>query len=184
MAKKVVFNEFDILEKTKEFVELYGIENLSARNLASHIGCSTQPLFRNFKNMDDLKSKLRLYINDIYVDFINNIVDKNDNLFTTCYSYVLFALKKPNLFNALFMSNLSLNKSLDEVLKSSLFIDTIHSITKEYGLTLIQSEKLYRDVRFYSHGLACQLACKNIILSENEIKRLIRNVIYNLKVTL
>ena len=40
-----------------------------------------------------------------------------------------------------------------------------------------QARELYRDVRFYTHGLSCQIATKSIIVTEQEIQNLIKNII-------
>ena len=51
----------------------------------------------------------------------------------------------------------------------------------KYIIGLVKkTEKLYRDVRFYTHGLACQIACNSILVKEDEIKKLIKNLIENL----
>ena len=44
-----------------------------------------------------------------------------------------------------------------------------------------QAEKLYRDIRFYTHGLACQIACNSILITEEEIKKYIKETIEKLK---
>jgi hypothetical protein len=48
-------------------------------------------------------------------------------------------------------------------------------------MSLSQAEELYRDVRFYTHGLACQIAANTINVNEEEISKLIYNVIEKLK---
>ena len=181
MARKVVFDENIILEKTKCFIKEKGIDAMNARDLCKYIGCSTQPLFKNFENMDIFKKRLKKYLHDYYDDVILKIVDKNNYLYTISYAYALFALKESNIFKALFMSDLAGSRTIDEVLKSSWNIDTIDSIPKEYNISKKQAENLYRDVRFYTHGLSCQIACKSIIVTEEEIKKLISEIIENLK---
>ena len=57
MGRKTMFNEEIILEKSKEFIKENGVDALNARNLCKYIGCSTQPLFRNFNNMEGLKKE-------------------------------------------------------------------------------------------------------------------------------
>ena len=55
-------------------------------------------------------------------------------------------------------------------------------MTKQYNISLEKAEKIYREVRFYTHGIATQLCVKSIKLSEEELKELIRNNIeLNLK---
>lgn len=181
MARKIKFTQKLILEKTKEFINKKGIEQMNARDLCKYIGCSTQPLFKNFENMEGLKVSLKKYLHDYYDEFINKIINKDDYLFTISYAYALFSYRESNIFKALFMSDLAGTRTIEEVLNSPKNIDTIKSIPNQYGLTKKQSEKLYRDVRFYTHGLSCQIACKSILLDEIEIKKLINNIIKNLK---
>ena len=181
MARRTHFDEKIILEKTYAFINEKGIDALNARDLCKYIGCSTQPLFKNFKNMKEFKKKTKEYLHSFYNNFIYKIVDKNDYLFTISYAYALFALKEPNIFKALFMSDLVGSRTIEEVLNSSWNIETIKSIPKQYKLTKKQAERLYRDVRFYTHGLSCQIACNSILVTEKEIKKLISNLIEKLK---
>jgi len=181
MARKTSFDSVYILEKTSDFVKEYGVDALNARDLCKFIGCSTQPLFKNFTSMEGLKKSLKKYLHDYYDEFIDKIVDKEDYLYTISYAYALFAYKEPKIFKALFMTELAGTRTIEEVLKSSWNIATIESIPKQYGLTKKQAEKLYRDVRFYNHGLSCQIACNSIKVTEDEIKDLLKTMIKKLK---
>jgi len=181
MARKTVFDREYILERTSDFIKDYGVDAMNARDLCKYIGCSTQPLFKNFLSMEGLKKSIKKYLHDYYDSFIDKIVDKEDYLYTISYAYTLFAYKEPKIFKALFMSELAGSRTIEEVLKSSWNIATIESIPKQYGLSKKQSERLYRDVRFYNHGLSCQIACNSIKVNEKEIKELIRGVIDKLK---
>lgn len=181
MARKTVFDYEYILEKTSDFIKEYGVDRMNARDLCKYIGCSTQPLFKNFNSMDELKKSIKKYVHAYYEDFINKIVDKEDYLYTISYAYALFAYKEPKIFKALFMTELAGTRTIDEVLKSSWNIETIKSIPKQYSLTKKQAERLYRDVRFYNHGLSCQIACNSIKVTEEEIQKLIKDIILKLK---
>ena len=120
-------------------------------------------------------------LHDYYDDFIYKIVDKEDYLYTISYAYALFAYRESKIFKALFMTELAGTRTIEEVLKSSWNIETIESIPKQYGLSKKQAERLYRDVRFYNHGLSCQIACNSIKVTEEEIKKLIHDIINKLK---
>ena len=181
MARKISYDRDYILEKTSDFIKDYGVDAMNARDLCKYIGCSTQPLFKNFINMKGLKKSIKKYLHDYYDDFIYKIVDKDDYLYTISYAYALFAFKEPKIFKALFMTELAGTRTIDEVLKSSWNLDTIKSIPKQYGLTKKQAERLYRDVRFFTHGLSCQITCNSIKVTEDEIKKLIKDIIIKLK---
>lgn len=181
MARKIEFDKQDLLEKTINFIRKNGIENLTARNLAKYIGCSTQPIYKNFISMNNLRDEIKNYLKDYHQNFMDKIVNKNAYLYTMNYSYTLFALEEPNLFEALFMSDLDGIKTLDEVIKTESDMDVLSSIPEQYHISRKQSERLYRDVRFYTHGLSCQIACNSLSLKKEDIGLLIKNVINNLK---
>ena len=177
MSRTIKFSKKDIMEKSLEFIELYGYSKLTVRELAKYIGCSTQPFFRLFNNMEEYKKELKVYLHDYYDLFISKIIKKDDYLFTISYAYTLFALKEPNIFKSLFMSDLAGSRTIEEVLNSSWNLDTINSIPKQYGVSIDDAKSLYRDIRFFTHGLSCQIAIKSIVVNEEEIRKLISNII-------
>lgn len=181
MARLVEFKRQDLLEKTIDFIRKNGVENLTARNLCHYIGCSTQPLFRNFGSMGNLKNEVNKYLKSYYKIFTDRTINKNAYLYTVNYSYTLFALEEPNLFEALFMSDLDGVKTINEVLKNDSDMEIIESIPTQYNLSKKQSERLYRDVKIYTHGLSCQIACNSLYLKKEDIGLLIKNVINNLR---
>lgn len=180
MPRKELFNKNTILERTYDFIKENGIEKMNARDLCKYIGCSTQPLFRLFGSMEDFKKELKVYLHDVYDEFINKIVDKNDYLYTISYAYALFSLEESNIFKALFMTDLAGTRTIKEVLESLHNIETIKSIPIQYNITSEEANNLYRDIRFYTHGLSCQIACNTISVSKEEIGELIQNQINKL----
>ena len=48
-------------------------------------------------------------------------------------------------------------------------------MVKQYNITLEKAKRVYREVRFYTHGIATQLCVNSIKLTDREIKDLIRN---------
>ncbi|GIM55546.1 hypothetical protein CAPN005_21930 [Capnocytophaga cynodegmi] len=58
MPKTTTITKEIIIETAFEMVRREGFSVLSARNIAKKIGCSTQPIYWTYKNMDDLKSEV------------------------------------------------------------------------------------------------------------------------------
>ena len=54
MARKESITKDMLLEVAFELVKEEGIDNLTARKLAAKAGCSTQPIFRTYKNMEEV----------------------------------------------------------------------------------------------------------------------------------
>ena len=180
MARKTVFMKDQLLEKTIDFIKEKGIKRMRARELCKYIGCSTQPIFKNFGSMKNLKNEAKNYIKNYYKNFMEEIVDKNAYLYSTNYSYALFALQEPNLFETLFIDDIGKSKTIDDVLKTDDDVDIIESIPNQYKISKKQSERLYRDVKFYAHGLSCQIVFNNLSLKKEDVGLLIKNIIKNL----
>ena len=90
---------------------------------------------------------------------------------------MLYAKTEPNIFKALFITELAGSRTIEEVLITDRNKETINSMIDEYNLQLKQAEDLYRDVRFYTHGIACQICSQSIIIEDKEIYELIKNMI-------
>ena len=181
MARTIKYSKEEILEKSVEFIKEQGYSKLTVRELAKYIGCSTQPIFKNYANFDMYKEDLKVFLRKDYSSFINKYVDKENYLYTISYAYALYAKKEPNIFFSLFMADLAGSRTVNEVLNTDRNIKTIKAMVKQYNLSLEDAKKVYREVRFYTHGIATQLCINSIKLTDSEIKDLIKN---NIKINL
>lgn len=175
MARIIKYSKQEILKKSVEFIKKFGYSKLTVRELAKYIGCSTQPIFKNYDNFDLYKEDLKAYLMKDYWDFVYKYIDIEDYLYTISYAYALYAKKEPNMFFSLFMADLTGSRTVSEVLNTNRNKETINAMVKQYNISLQRAEKVYRDVRFYTHGMATQLCVNSIKLSDKEIKDLIRN---------
>lgn len=166
-----------ILQKSFEITKNEGIEYLNARYLAKKLSCSTMPIFKAFVDMKELKTELKTMIDQYYDDFIHQYIDKTNYLFTMSFAYVCFALKERNLFGALFVNEFIQIRSVEEVIHSPWNRETIEYTAKQYQISIQESENLYRDIRFYAHGIATQIYGGNIALSEEDIQLFLHHAI-------
>lgn len=58
MARKESVTKSDILEAAFSILQEEGIEQVTARKLAARANCSTQPIFRIYKNINELIEEL------------------------------------------------------------------------------------------------------------------------------
>ena len=73
------------------------------------------------------------------------------------------------------MADLAGSRTVEEVLNTDRNFETIEAMIKQYNITLEEAKRVYREVRFYTHGIATQLCVNSIKLTDREIKDLIRN---------
>lgn len=181
MARIVKFTKEEILRGSVEYIRTYGIEKFNVRDLAKFIGCSTAPIFKNYQNTKEYKKDLKKALHKDYENYIENYIDKNNYLLTISYAYAMYAKNESNIFRALFITELAGTRTVKEVINSSRNRETIEYTKNTLNLSMEEAENLYRDVRFYTHGIAASLSCNSIKLTEEELYDLIKNIINKLK---
>lgn len=182
MARNTVYTKEILLEKSVEYIRKFGIEALNVRDLAKFISCSTQPIFKYYSTLDEFKIDLKEQLHKDYENFINKHLVKEHYLYSISLGYALYAKKEPNIFKALFINDLAGSRTIEEVLNTKRNIPTISAMTKEFKISKEKAEKIYIDVRFYTHGIATQLCIKSININDEEVSKLIENnIAINLK---
>ena len=138
MANKERYTKEYILDRGLNFVEEYGIENLNARNFAKYMNVSTQPIFRNYTNMNELKEEIFLKAKKDYISNIIENIDENDYLLSMLYLIIKFAKNHVNTYNTIFYSEFSVSRSVDEIIRKT-GMPTREVITK---LILMELEEI------------------------------------------
>ena len=104
-------------------------------------------------------------------------LDKSDYLFTISLAHILLARDRHNLFGVLFLSNEYGGRTVPQIISSPWNREAIDCTAVQYGLTVKEAEAVYRDVRFYTFGIAEALYAGSLIAEENELRQLLRGAI-------
>lgn len=141
------FTKQDIIEAALTIVKKEGFEGLNARRLAKELHASTQPIYIEFKNMDEVKREVRNEIERIYQSF---------------------AKKEPELFKILFLRKREdMNDNPDD-------LEPIYQLLmKSQGLTYEQAQKLHLTSWIFVHGLATQMVTQYIDWKEENLSSLL-----------
>ena len=172
MSATVKIKKEDLVKGAVKIIRDKGDYELSARNLAKVVGCSTWPIFSTFKNMDDLKKTVYLDVYELHNKFIQNGGEHQVPFIGAGLSYIDFATKEKNLFKFLFMSNYS-NKNILDMAKSDQGKEYIELISKSTGLSETSSKQLYINTWLIIHGIASMMATTNSKLTKDEIETII-----------
>lgn len=103
MARKKEIDKQRILDAAYKLAVRVGIESLTARNIAKAVNCSTQPIYLEFKNMQDLRNQVLARISD---ELKSNTLQQNftgEPLIDLDLSYLYFAKEHVDLFRAMFV---------------------------------------------------------------------------------
>ena len=114
MARRKTITREHILNAAHEVVSTEGFSGFTARNIASKMKSSTQPIYLEFKNMEELREA---FFEEVETYLRNDIFSKEisgDPLIDLTLNYVEFAKNEKMLFRALFVEDHADGKLLNE----------------------------------------------------------------------
>jgi len=173
MSARVTIKKEDLVKGAVKIIRNKGIEELSARNLAKVCGCSTQPIFRIFENMEDLKNTVYNDIYEIQNKYLSNGEEHQVPFIGIGLSYIDFATKEKNLFKFLFMSSNSKYNNILAMAENEQGKKYTEIIEKSTGLSHESSKQIYINTWLIIHGIASMMATTNSELSPSEIETII-----------
>ncbi len=163
----------DLVKGAIKIIRTKGIEELSARNLAKVANCSTQPIFRLFENMDDLKNTVYNDVYEIQNKYLTNGINHQVPFIGIGLSYIEFANKEKNLFKFLFMSSNSKYNNILNMAENETGQKYTEMIMKSTGLSYESSKQIYINTWLIIHGIASMMATTNCELTIKEIETII-----------
>jgi len=173
MSAKILIKKEDLIKGTIKIIRKNGEKDLSARNLAKVCNCSTQPIFRLFKNMEDLKETVYNDVYEIQKKYLLNGEPHQIPFIGIGLSYIDFASKEKNLFKFLFMSENSKNTNILKMTETEEGINYINMIITSTGLSEESSKQLFINTWLVIHGIASIVSTTNSKLTKSEIETII-----------
>ncbi len=170
MARKEVITKEKIRESAFSMLKERGIGEITARKLADYAGCSTQPIFRNYINMEDcIKDVFEdalLYFDDFYLKH-----DKGSRIpfVNLGLAYISFAEKESNVFNYLFMQKNSYDMNLYSILngRTGAVLAEMNK-AREDGVS--QPEQIFMKMWMLIHGAASMVYTGDYDLTETQTR--------------
>lgn len=179
------YSKEDIVNISYEIVKKEGLEGLNARKIASKLNSSVQPIFHNFKNMEEVEILVKEKIFKEYKTIISEATDKEKPYLAKGMAYIKFAKDYPEFFKILFMNNekLTPEKFLERDEESSK--NVLESGIKVFDLSTKERKEVYLKSWIFAHGIACLVITKTIKYDEKRLKETlgsaVRQIVYGLK---
>lgn len=173
MPPKIRFDREQIVQAALDIVRKDGQSALNARAVAQKLGCSTQPIFREFANMSELKDAVIRQANLVYDRYIEESKNLDDKPYrATGIAYTCFAREEGELFKLLFMRD-----RRGEVYSDKLEDDNLEyilsAIMQSTGLSREQAYDFHMLMWFFIHGLAVMIATHYRDFTHEEICHLL-----------
>lgn len=164
-----------IIDAAVEILREGGAAAINARSVAKKLGCSTQPIYLSFRNMDELKAAMTQRAIALHTRHVRDSLSNREDS-GSCYSgysryssygmgFVKFAAEEKHLFRWLYLDGeQSVPHQYDVLLP-----EIIAAMVSEYGYTEEQARKLHRDMAYYSYGLAILANTGHLNLTDGEL---------------
>lgn len=175
MARKESITLENILTTAFEMTREEGYQNATARKVAAKAGCSTQPIFRVYKNMEELSTAVYDKAVEFFRDYYDLYPRTSGVPFTNLgMAYIAFAREEKHLFEMLFLANVPFKKSLYEILNGENGNVKVE-ITSAAQLGCKDAGAMFMQMWIMIHGIACMSLTGDYDLSEQETKAFLEN---------
>lgn len=176
MARKETIKKEFLVDTAFLLAKQEGFENVTARKLAAKAGCSTQPIFRLYENMDELWAEIYSKAVDFYSFFYDKYPKNTAEPFVDLgLAYIKFAMEEKELFKMLFLSDKkAYSRPLYDILNGN-----NNNVTKEfakareYGVT--GAENLFSQMWIFIHGIACMSITGDYDLNEEQTLAMLKD---------
>lgn len=175
MARKESITIQKILDTAFEMTREEGFEAVTARRLAAKAGCSTQPIFRVYKNMEELGDDLFKNAVNYFKKHCQIFPKTKDTPFVDLgLAYIDFAIKEKHLFRLLFLQEARYGKSFYEIVngEDGAVMKEINK-AKEAGSS--DPSGLFMRMWILIHGAACMAITGDYDLEREETVQMLQD---------
>lgn len=176
MSRKESITVEQILDTAFAMTREEGFASVTARKVAARAGCSTQPIFRVYKNMEELwdavydraavffQDYCSLYPQMAHVPFVN-----------LGMAYISFAREEGHLFELLFLSQRKNRRSMYDLLNGS-DGNVLYEINRAKAGGCGRPEEVFMRMWIFIHGSACMALTGDYDLSNVETLSVLKQV--------
>ena len=151
-----------------------GFSAINARSVAKKLGCSTQPIYFSFKNMDELKAALTERAIELHTQRVRDSLRVHEGSDSRYSSYgmgfVKFAAEEKQLFRWLYLEGKQLGPYQNDVLLPEI----IAVIVEEFGYSEEVARRFHQDMTYFTYGLAILANTDHLHLTEPELREAFR----------
>ena len=156
MSRKATITQKEIVNAAFKITKKEGFEQITSRKLAAAAGCSTQPIFRIYENMDALKKDVYDKAAVYYEEYYNDFPKYHEVPFVDLgLAYIGFAQKYPHLFKLLFISAQGPDSKSMYDLVNGTNENVVKEINKAAAKGVTNAQDLFMKMWIFIHGAGC-----------------------------
>ena len=163
-----------IIDAAAAVLRTGGFEAINARSVAKALGCSTQPIYLSFRNMEELKSALTQRAIEQHTQRVRESLRAHEGCDSRYSSYgmgfVQFAAEEKQLFRWLYLEDGQPGPHQDDVLLP----EVLGVIAEEFGYGEDVARRFHQDMIYYTYGLAILANASHLSMTETELREAFR----------
>ena len=172
MPKAITITKEIIVDSAFEIVRKEGFQSLSARNISKRIGCSTQPIYWAYKNMEDLKQDVITKMVTCLNGVIGNYRKTGKPFLDYGLGYIYAAYTEPTLFKAIYADNI-LELTMTDIIPANTMLEIMRQDTCATGLSDDELMETAVKTWVFAHGLASLIVSGIIVYDESKIEMIL-----------
>lgn len=165
-----------VVEAALSLADKIGIEGVNCRAVAAEIGCSTQPVFSRFPNMEELKTAVfHLACNRIEEKILS---EEENHLEKAVLVLSDLARNHKNLFKLVYLSDYCSKASFVETRMSYTTNQLLFQELKEaHSFTDEKASELFERIELLVHGIMTVIATTNMDYPDEKILDMVQQTI-------
>lgn len=152
MPKQKITREM-VVDAAFQLAREGGMERVLVKEIAARLGCSVQPIYSCFRNMEELRRAVERRTADYMADWLSARLDPASLFQSTGRAYVRFAREEPELFKLFALRRREGVSSLEELRRKEASPEVAEAIAAQLGLSGGQARQLHLDMLIYTVGL-------------------------------
>ena len=182
MARKEMITIDRILDTAFAMTREEGFATVTARKVAAKAGCSTQPIFRVYKNMEELWDAVYERAAAYFLDYYSLYPRTGKTPFANLgMAYIAFAREERHLFELLFVSgdqgSKHKTKSMYEILNGDAG-NVVYEINLARAAGCPDPGDLFMKMWIFIHGAACMSLTGDYDLTDLQTMQLLEHSYY------
>jgi AcrR family transcriptional regulator len=179
MPPKISTSKEMIIEAGYSIADEEGIGQVNCRAIAKKIGCSTQPVFSRFPNMDELKEEVFKYACDkLEKTIADRLQSSNTQSLLEIAVTVLADLARDhkNLYKLIYLSDFRSEKSfLEERERYQTNKLIIKELVDRYYIDSERVERIFERSSLLVHGICTVIATTTMDYSNEQVIRIVND---------
>lgn len=130
-----------------------GMEKVLVKNIANELGCSVQPIYSYYNNMDGLREEVGNKARKFIEEYVVSHIDNSDLFRSTGRAYIQLAKEEPNILKIFILQERKNISSLKDIYETETNPKTAQAIAKDLNISVEVASRLHLNMLIYTIGL-------------------------------